>query len=626
MLLRCIGAGGFIRLSQEFRERVGFTEVELNSKPFADWLNPADREQLSTALVSGPEECRVRHRTKDGGCLLLDVRLSSSPQGPMVLAHEAAAPRISDEDAQPAEDTVKGTLNKIARIVEEQNPGHRCSILLVAHGRFVSGAGPSLPSFYNEAIDGHAIGPAVGSCGTAIYWGVPVIVEDIDNDPLWAPFSDLARRAGLGACWSHPFRTKRGQVLGALALYSPEPRAPTKEQLDRLRAAAQLTGLAVERGRAEEQLRHAVHARSVFLANMSHEIRTPLNALIGISDTLKDTPSNELQEEIGMLRQASEDLLKLFTGVLELTEVRSRTQSSESVVDLEALCRRIYEPFEQTCKDKGLRATCTFAEGLPKRAHLDAWAFERALGLLLHNAVKFTDEGSVELRVGFENHKLRIQICDSGCGIDTERLNELLEPFIQGDQSTTKRHAGFGLGLTLADHCTQTLGGTLQFANNQPQGTSVTLKVPLGTVSGHEPAPPRSPPVPAQRAELPILVVEDNRLNRTVIERMLRRLGYRCDFADNGEQALQSAARSEFSGVLMDCQMPVMDGYEATRQIREAEQGQGAHLPIIAVTANALADDRERCLRAGMDDYLKKPVRQHELRSMLERYVGRPPT
>lgn len=542
----------------------------------------------------------------------------------MVLGRCASTQSVSDDHEGPAEDSVKGTLHKIARIVEEQNPGHKCSILLVANGRFVSGAGPSLPDFYNQAIDGYAVGPTVGSCGTAISWGVPVIVGDIENDPLWAPFAELAKKACLGACWSHPFATQQGRVLGALALYSSEPRTPTNEQLDRLRAAAQLTGLAVERGRAEEQLRHAIHARSVFLANMSHEIRTPLNALIGISDTLMDAPTGEHQEEIGMLRQASEDLLELFTGVLELTEVRSRAHASDSVVDLEAFCRQVYQPFEETGRKKGLRMNCGFSEGLSTLAQLDSWAFKRALGLLLHNAVKFTDDGAVGLRVEVENQSLSIQISDSGSGIDIDRLSELLEPFIQGDQSTTKRHSGFGLGLTLADLCVRTLGGTLKFTSNEPRGTRVAFQVPLCAASRLDESVSLPAPAPPEIAELPILVVEDNRLNRTVIKRMLMRLGYQCDFAENGEEAVQSTDLSPYSGVLMDCQMPVMDGYEATRQIRRAEVKTGQHLPIIAVTANALAEDRERCLGVGMDDYLKKPVRQQELLAMLERYVGRP--
>ncbi|HMQ22117.1 MAG TPA: response regulator, partial [Planctomycetota bacterium] len=563
-----------------------------------------------------------------GEPFLLEVRIRDQGGEPVVLCLPVTADADEVEvDAPNAEASVKGTLRKIARIVEEQNPGYKCSILLVAHGRFVSGAGPSLPAAYNEAIDGYAIGPNVGSCGTAIYWNVPVIVTDIQQDPLWAPFAELARTAGVAACWSHPFSTKGGRVLGALALYSPVPRAPTAEQLDRLRAAAQMTGLAVERGRAEEELRSANQVKARFLANMSHEIRTPLNALVGIADSLEGVDGEDASipgSEVLLLRDASEQLLELFSGILDLTEVRDR-QGLDKVIQLHAFIQQICNDLGDRARAKGLGFECQASARAPRWVTIDAWAFERALKLLIDNAIKFTHEGEVKITADVDDDRLIVAIIDTGCGIDFARLNELRAPFVQGDSSTTKRYPGFGLGLALSDLCIHALGGKIDFAPTEGGGTTVKISLPL-----HAATAPAQEPAPALRIEpshrsLPVLVVEDNPINSKVIERILERSGYACDLTVNGQEALQAISAKAYSCILMDCQMPVMDGYEATRRIRMLEEQSGQHIPIIAVTANALAEDRDRCLSAGMDEYLKKPVRPKELIGTLAEFAG-PPT
>ena len=603
---------------------MGFTEAELGRKPLIDWIDGDDRQVFRSAIDGDDESCRVRHRTSDGDTLLLDLRIRDQGGDLVVLGRcvESCAETASREEAD-ALVTVKSTLHKIAAIVEEQNPGYKCSILLVAHGRFVKGAGPSLPDDYNNAIDGYAIGPTVGACGTAIYWNVPVIVEDIQRDPLWVSLAELAKKAGVAACWSHPFATKGGRVLGALALYSSEPGAPTAAQISGLRAAAQMTGLAVERGRAEEELRSANEVKDRFMANMSHEIRTPLNALLGITDSLQDEHEDALQSEICLLRESGEQLLELFTGVLELTEVQDRKHHG-NVFDLPACCRAVYEPLEATAREEGLQIEYALSTDVPQWVCLDEWAFERVLRLLIHNAVKFTDSGNVTVAIDFEDHTLRVRITDTGCGIDLDRLNELREPFVQGDLSTTKQYAGFGLGLALSDLCLHILGGKLEFSANEPRGTTVRFGLPISLATPPVEAGQDSPTVDRAPTTLPILIVEDNALNSKIIERILERSGYDCRLTGNGEEALRAINQDAYCCILMDCQMPVMDGYEATRRIREIEEGTGEHIPIIAVTANALAGDRDRCLQAGMDDYLKKPVRKQDLVVALEENVGRP--
>ncbi|NTV48522.1 MAG: PAS domain S-box protein [Geobacteraceae bacterium] len=261
MILRAMNKGKFVRVNDSFKAKVGFDATELAEKPFLDWIDQCDRAIVQAALENDERRFIARHTTRDGSTLQLEIQVAEHEEGLFVLGRCAkGTTQLESDKARYAEATVLGTLDAIARIIEEQNTGFKCSILLVAEGRFVFGAGPSLPEEYNSAVNGYAIGPNVGSCGTAIFWNTPVIVEDIQADPLWASLAELAKKAGVAACWSHPFTSSSGNVLGALALYSSEPCAPTTEQLSQLKAAARITGLAVERGRAEEELKRADEA------------------------------------------------------------------------------------------------------------------------------------------------------------------------------------------------------------------------------------------------------------------------------------------------------------------------------------------------------------------------------
>jgi len=312
----------------------------------------------------------------------------------------------------------------------------------------------------------------------------------------------------------------------------------------------------------------------------------------------------------------------LFTGILELTEDRSVLNlANNEAIEIRSVCQSVITPLAAG-HEKGLRVEYRVGDEVPQWLWSDRRCLEQALALLLDNAVKFTADGSVLLHVFAEDKGLVFDIRDTGCGIDLDRLSELRQPFVQGDLSTTKEYPGFGLGLALSDLCVRALGGALRFEQNQPHGTAVSFRLPLRRAS--RPAQvPVARPTPGQPL-LPILVVEDNVINRKVMQMTLERLGYKTHFCVNGAQALDAMEQGDYSCILMDCQMPVMDGYEATRRIRQREARSGKHIPIVAVTANALAHDRALCLEAGMDDYLKKPVHIKELQSTIETYVGRP--
>jgi PAS domain S-box-containing protein len=260
-ILRPVDSGRPLRVNRQFAERVGFTSEELAERPFLEWIHPDDREALERALVAGEASVDARHESRLGSWFPFRWNVKSDGDSTVALGVLHDRFDVVLDDPTPRALSESGTLNGLlvamARIVEAKNPGMRCSILLVdcSGQRIEGGAGPSLPCAYNEAVEGLRIGPMVGSCGTAAFWNVPVVVENIAEDPLWKDLRDAATLAGVSACWSQPVRDTGGNVLGAMALYNDRPRAPTRAQMDGLEIAAHMVGLAIERHRLEEKLR-----------------------------------------------------------------------------------------------------------------------------------------------------------------------------------------------------------------------------------------------------------------------------------------------------------------------------------------------------------------------------------
>jgi CheY-like chemotaxis protein len=249
---------------------------------------------------------------------------------------------------------------------------------------------------------------------------------------------------------------------------------------------------------------------------------------------------------------------------------------------------------------------------------------------LVGNALKFTHEGGVSVRVtagelGTERAHLRVAVVDTGIGIGEDARQRLFEPFSQADSSTTRRYGGTGLGLAICKRLVEAMGGSIGAESEPGQGSTFWFTIPLReAVAAPPPGPVTASPEPAAPiAPLRVLVAEDNRVNQLVIVRLLEKVGHRVDVAANGQETLAALKLVSYDLVLMDCQMPEMDGFEATRAIRDAERATGGHIPIVALTANALEGDRERCLAAGMDDYLPKPITPRALTAALARVTQR---
>jgi len=386
-----------------------------------------------------------------------------------------------------------------------------------------------------------------------------------------------------------------------------------------------------ETERALEQARdaalEAARLRSEFLANMSHEIRTPLHGLMGMLDLVLDGDLPEpLRDYARTARDSARHLLALLNDILDLSRLEAGAMPMEEApVDVAEVVRSCAALMEARARDKGLALRLELDLTLPTTVLGDEARLRQVLFNLLSNAVKFTERGTVTVGATREGDALLLWVRDTGIGIPRERLEAVFEAFTQGDGSITRRYGGSGLGLAISRRLTEAMGGRLSVESTPGEGSTFTVRLPLKVVEALPPVPSPSPrearegASPGRIAGARILVVEDNPVNRKLAHAMLTKLGCRVDLAEDGEQGVAQAARQGYDLIVMDCQMPVMDGFEATRRIRAG--GPNADTPIVAVTANAMAEDRHRCL-AVMDDYLAKPLGLDRLAECLRRWLG----
>lgn len=387
--------------------------------------------------------------------------------------------------------------------------------------------------------------------------------------------------------------------------------------------------MGIELSQAKDSAEKASRSKSEFLANMSHEIRTPMNGVLGMSQLMKDTPLSAEQEEyVEAISTSADNLLKIINNILDLSRIElGKFQLHNDAVDLRELLEELRTFFTPVVEEKGLAFSIAYPADLPV-LRTDGGSLRQVLINLIANAVKFTQQGSVGVtvellgRTGSEC-SFGFQVRDTGVGISKEAQASIFQEFRQVDGSHTREHGGSGLGLAISQKIVEQFGGQLTVSSEPDKGAEFSFNM---TVDLEEEVCPESNSATEKdeglEFDLAVLLVEDNKLNQRVITRILEKMGCRVDLAENGMEALNQLKKPDdprYDIILMDIQMPVLDGLKATTLIR-AEEAEDERVPIVAVTAHAMKGDREKFLEAGLDDYLAKPVRREDLRRILSQY------
>jgi PAS domain S-box-containing protein len=680
--------GLLVEANHAFLNMLGYDESAIGRLRVTDWdmqmTWPEIKAQNDGMILR--REMRVfetRHRRIDGEILDIEVNAAGielDGKGYLYAASRNISERKRIQNFEhfrsitlellAGDAPLPNVLEAIVRGVEQINPTMLCSILLLDDEgcHLFEGAAPSLPDFYNSAINGIQIGMGVGSCGTAAFIGQRVIVENIQTHPYWAPYKALAAQAGLGSCWSEPIRSSSGQVMGTFAIYHNKPHTPSDPDLSVIEQTAHLASIAIERKNAETEIRRlnadlegrvlqrtadlevanqsliaakeaadaASRAKSTFLANMSHELRTPMSGIIGMTNlVLRQSNDPKLVDQLTKIANASRHLLHVINDILDISKIEAeRLRLETGKFRPSQVMENLTNLIGGTSQDKGL----LFQIDLPPEIAVlplkgDFLRLGQILLNLVGNALKFTDKGMIVVRVRLIEDNpaevmLRFEIEDSGIGISTDDQKRLFTSFEQADDSMTRRYGGTGLGLAISKRLAHLMGGEIGVHSQLGTGSTFWFTASFekagddvveakGTYNSSAEERIRN-----EYAGVRILLVEDEPINQEVSSGLLEEVGLAVDLAADGNEAVAMATQSRYALILMDMQMPNLNGVDATRAIRSLAGY--AEIPILAMTANAFDEDRQICIDAGMNDHIGKPVNPDRLFETLVKWLSMP--
>ena len=418
----------------------------------------------------------------------------------------------------------------------------------------------------------------------------------------------------------------RAQERRLLAMVDTRTRELQEEIAERTRAEQALV-------EAREAAIQASRLKSEFLANMSHEIRTPMNGIIGMTALALDYPlPAEAREYLQIVQSSADGLLHVINDILNFAKIEAgRLDLVSEDFDLGELVDGLVTLLGSQAADKGLALRGELLPDVPPRLVGDSQRLRQVLTNLVGNGLKFTDQGEIRIEVRRADSSdparpvgLRFTVTDTGIGIAETDLARIFEAFTQVDGSAARRFGGTGLGLTISSQLVRLMGGRLEVSSVVGQGSAFSFVLPFCVAAAPSLQPARSPFAPAINQPLAVLLAEDGRVNQVLVRRLLEKAGHTVTVVETGAQAVEAVARTQYDIVLMDIQMPGMDGIEATICIRAREASGRRRVPVIALTAHAMEGDRERCLAAGMDGYISKPIRPDALFASLAEHTRTP--
>ena len=617
--LSCIADfnGYFTMLSKRWPETLGFSVDELRAQPYIDFVHPDDVEQTAkiTAALTERSVQRLtfenRYRTNVNGFRWLQWTASSHVEAGKIyaVAVDVTESKSREEELQRlawvADRTEHGvTITDVDTNIQWVNPaftritGYR---LEEARGRKP-----------NELLQGELTDPeARARIRTAIQNAQGCQEELINYSKSGKPY------------WLHleiqPVFDSQGTLIQFISV--------ERDITERKRHEALLRLTRDEAHRAAVEATRANEAKSRFLANMSHEIRTPMNGVIGMAELLLDTAlTDEQRDSVETVLRSGCSLLELINDILDLSKIEAqRIKILREPYRLQRVIDEVVDTVRPQIQQKGLSIRATSCDHLPPLMG-DAGRMRQILLNLVSNAAKFTTEGRVAIDVEAERGEravdLKVSVKDTGPGIPQDLIQHLFKPFVQADDSNTRRFGGTGLGLTICRNFIHLMGGSIHVDSEVGEGSTFWFRL-AQPVADRAPETTEPTEVPPETISARVLLAEDDATNRKVAVGMLQRLGCDITVVTDGAEAIRYATQDTFDVILMDVQMPNVDGYEATQAIRKLD-GRPSEVPIVALTASSMETDRQRCFDVGMTDHLAKPIRRHQLARVL-RAVIQPP-